>query len=304
MKRILFLRRYGGRHGGHITVRDFFMHSLEHPQLDPYVYFTPESDKENDIWAPVPRDRFVPELDHTAYDLLFVAGRTWRFLPKDLGDQTVINLILHVRHATNPAYRKFLERPAFRIANSQDVFNAVADLANGPTEIIHESVDFSMFPRDAPKVPGSVFIFGQKNPALCEALTLQLKQDGVDVTSFVDSVPQVEFAKHMAQAEIFVALPHRTEGGYRPPLEAMACGAALICSDAVGPREYVIADQTCLQPGYSDFPAHLEAVRRLLSDDELRGRLVANGLAMAAEYSREHQRDRFHSFVDRYVFAD
>ena len=50
MPRILFVRDFkptkDGRirtSGGHIKVRDYFMHCLQHPELEPYLYFTPRS---------------------------------------------------------------------------------------------------------------------------------------------------------------------------------------------------------------------------------------------------------------------
>ena len=54
---------------GHIAVRGFFEHALAHPQLDPYVYFTPRSDKDNDVWASIPRERFVDKLNIKDYDV-------------------------------------------------------------------------------------------------------------------------------------------------------------------------------------------------------------------------------------------
>ena len=77
MKRVLFLRNHKVRRGGHITVRDYFEHSRMHPDLDPYVDFTPDSDAENDVWAGVSRDRFVTDLRVEDYDIVFVGNRLW-----------------------------------------------------------------------------------------------------------------------------------------------------------------------------------------------------------------------------------
>lgn len=303
MKRMLFVRSYNNRRGGHITVRDFFLLSMEHPELDPYVYFTPGSDTENDVWASVPRERFVTELRARQYDVLFIGGRSWRLLPNNLGTIKVINVILHVRHAKVPSYKRFLSRHAYRIADAQEVADAIAPLANGPIEVIHEAIDFDMFPRDAEKVAGSVFIYGQKQPELADRLSAQLRRDGVNVTSFNDGVPQDQFARIMASSEIFVGLPNKTEGFYRPPVEAMACGAVVISSDAIGSRVHLIKDETCLQVPYGDFEGYLAAIRRLLADESLRKHLQTNGYEMAETFSRHRQRERYFDFIDRHILS-
>lgn len=301
MKRVLFLQSYQQRRGGHITARDYFVHSMRHPELDPYVYFAPGSDLSNDVWRSVPRGRLVTEVRPADYETFFVTGRSWRLLPPDLGGAKVINPILHVRHASNPAYRRLLRRLAYRIANAPAVHEAIRPYAVGPVEVIHEAIDSDLFCSDAAKVPGSVLIYGQKNPTLARALTAALRRDGVQVTSFDTSVPQDEFAAMMARAEIYVALPNRTEGGYRPPLEAMACGCALVCSDAVGTRDYLLPEVTCLRPAYDDFDGHLAAVRRLLADDGLRSRLRTAGFETARQFSLGRQRELYYAFLERYV---
>lgn len=301
MKRILFICGYKQRRGGHITVRDYFLHSIAHTGLDPYVYFMPGSDLWNDVWAPVSQERFVRRLRATKFDILFVGGNHWKHLPPELDDIKVVTTVLGVRHATQERLRRHLGRPAYRIANSSAIVDAIAPIAAGPVELIHEAVDFGMFPSGRAKVPGSVLIFGQKNPALADALAERLARDGVAVTSFNVSKPQSEFAALMATSEVFVGLPVKEEGGYRPPLEAMACGAAVVCSDAVGTRDYLKPGVTCLQPAHGDLRGHLSAVRRLLADHELRGALTRNGQAMAGEYTFLHQRELYHNFVDRHL---
>ena len=304
MKRILFLRRYLGRHGGHIAVRGFFEHAMAHPQLDPYVYFTPRSDKDNDVWASIPRERFVDELKIEDYDVVVIGGTNWQLVPDDMGNTDIIGLVLHVRHGKDPLLRESLTRFAYRIADADEVLEAVKDLVNGPIEVIPEGFDLEMFtPNKFPKDPGSVMIFGGKNPLLAKALASTLKKDGVPVTSFIKSKPQAEFAEMVNRAEIYVALPRKKEGMFRPPVEAMAAGCAVICSDCVGSRIYLKPGITGLQPEFDDFETHLSAIRTLLSDDALRARLVTNGLEMAQNFSLANQRVMFHDFVDRHLFG-
>ena len=97
----------------------------------------------------------------------------------------------------------------------------------------------------------------------------------------------------MATTEIYVGLPHRTEGGYRPPLEAMSCRSAVVCADAVGTREYLLEGVTCLQPGFNDFRGHLDTIHRLLEDEHLREKIQAGGYEMAQQFSLKRQREPF-----------
>ena len=110
-----------------------------------------------------------------------------------------------------------------------------------------------------------------------------------------------EFAAILSAADIFVALPNATEGFYRPGLEGMACRSAVVCSDAVGNRCYAIDGLTCLQPAYGDFEGHLEAVRRLLEESELREALRSKGYERSGEFSLEAQRSRYYEFLERYI---
>ena len=82
-------------------------------------------------------------------------------MPDDVGDTEIIGLVLPVRHAKNPLLKKSLSRFAYRIADADEVLDAVKDLVNGPIEVIPEAIDLDMFTTSkVPKDPGSVMIFG------------------------------------------------------------------------------------------------------------------------------------------------
>ena len=69
-----------------------------------------------------------------------------------------------------------------------------------------------------------------------------------------------------------------------PPLEAMACGCAVVTTDNVGVREYARAGENCLMAPVGDDTALARAVAQLLDHPEQRAALVAAGLATAARY--------------------
>jgi len=85
------------------------------------------------------------------------------------------------------------------------------------------------------------------------------------------------------QACTLFAFPSRYEGFGLPPLEAMACGAPVVVSDASSLPE-VVGDAALRVPP-DDVVAWAAAIGRLLSDPALRADLRAQGLAQAARFS-------------------
>ena len=76
----------------------------------------------------------------------------------------------------------------------------------------------------------------------------------------------------------------RHEGFCLPLLEAMAAGAPVVCTDAHGNRDFCRDGDNCLMA--EDDPASVRAaLERLLADDELRGRLSAEGRRTAERYA-------------------
>lgn len=74
------------------------------------------------------------------------------------------------------------------------------------------------------------------------------------------------------------------EGNPLVQMESMACGTALITSDATGTDENCINEYNCLKVPVKDVKAIREAVRRLIEDKELREKLADNGLKYAKKY--------------------
>lgn len=77
------------------------------------------------------------------------------------------------------------------------------------------------------------------------------------------------------------------EGGPMAVLEAMAAGLPVVVTDVPGTGEVVKDGVNGLVVPLGDPRAVAEATRRLWSDDELRRRVIAGGLATAAEHRME-----------------
>jgi glycosyltransferase involved in cell wall biosynthesis len=85
-----------------------------------------------------------------------------------------------------------------------------------------------------------------------------------------------------AQAFLF---PTLYEGFGLPPVEAMACGAPVIASDAPSMPE-VLGDAAILEPLTSP-ERFAKAILRVLADDQLRGALRAKGIQRVQKYRYE-----------------
>lgn len=116
----------------------------------------------------------------------------------------------------------------------------------------------------------------------------------------------VEFRRFPSDEEVNVLMNETSvlvqtskhEGFCLPPLEAMAAGAAVVCTDSNGNRDFCVHGVNCLMPG-RDPQDVADALQRLLTDGELRERLVAAGHETAASYAWPRKIDALEAFYTR-----
>lgn len=122
---------------------------------------------------------------------------------------------------------------------------------------------------------------GWRNTAVHE----EVRALGLDgAVRFAGYVAPEDLPALFGAATAFV-FPSLFEGFGLPPLEAMVCGAPVVCSDAASLPEVVGDAALLIDPLSPDDLA--AALRRLLDDADLRARLRAAGLARAALFSWE-----------------
>lgn len=86
------------------------------------------------------------------------------------------------------------------------------------------------------------------------------------------------------------------EGFCLPALEAMATGAAVVCTDADGNRDFCSDGENCLMPEPS-VESVRDAIARLLADEELRRRLGEAGRRTAQDYAWDKRIDELEAFL-------
>jgi glycosyltransferase involved in cell wall biosynthesis len=299
MRRILFVRNFRRATGGNVAVRDYFFHALADERLDARIYFAPGSrHAESDLWRELPAGRLVAEPDWRFFDFVFVNGKDWRLIPEG-GTFRVIHLVQHLGYADDPELRGYLARPALRICLSRAARQSIESYAAGPVRVIPSGVDAGHFFEDeGARRRDSVLVWGGKAPDLAREIAERLAAGGVEVSVLDGWMDRADFASRLRAADVFVALPLAREGFFRPPLEAMACGCAVVCGDALGNREHCLPGVTCLQPRHGDAAEHADAVLRLLADDELRERLRREGRAHARRFDLAAERASFRAVFD------
>jgi len=112
-----------------------------------------------------------------------------------------------------------------------------------------------------------------------------------------------DYVKMYQGTDIFV-FPSLYDGFPAVPLEAMACGCALVTTRVPGPDEYGIHEKNCMISMPHDVDAMVQNIRMLIHDTSLRDTIRENGIATAHACSWERATDRLVEFIDRHLHHD
>ncbi len=291
-KSVLFFRDFRGLTGGHLKVADYIKHVRSNPAYRPIMSLSSRS-LPSDLWDDC--EIVGPDFDPELADVLFLAGRDWEAVPKDIELRVpVINLIQGLRHADGDDVRNsFLGRRATRLCVSTEVAEAITSTGkcNGPVLVVPAALRPDDFRPDASR-SNDVFIAGLKAPELALAVMDELKGRGLKVTAETEPVPRADFLGKLREARIAVTLPSAREGFFLPALEAMAAGCLVVCPDAVGNRDICIDGETCLMPlaRQSDI---VGSVMTLLGDREVARRIVDGAKRMVSKHKPAAERRTF-----------
>jgi glycosyltransferase involved in cell wall biosynthesis len=105
---------------------------------------------------------------------------------------------------------------------------------------------------------------------------LKAPRRGLVYDEYFENLPQDRLAWLYSRCPIYCC-PSWDEGLGMPPMEAMACGAALCTYDNGGCRDYAIDGQTALVAPRRDVEALARALSHLADDGDLRVRIARQG---------------------------
>lgn len=125
-----------------------------------------------------------------------------------------------------------------------------------------------------------LFLVGAERPGYLAAALPDAPDSVRERIVFTGAVSDAELRTLYAGAAVF-AFPSRYEGFGLPPLEAMALGAPVVCSDAASLPE-VVGD-AALMHAPDDASGLATAIARVLDDPPTRDRLIAAGNERAAQ---------------------
>ena len=205
----------------------------------------------------------------------------------------------HARHAVLDSYR-----PEFRYMTISSWNRERLRELGLDAELIPPGIDLQTFrPRaDVARREDMVLALGRANPLKNLPLTLaawkalksrpeigrrpelclfgiepELARGEGEGVRYVDSPDDEQVNELFNQATVFVQTSTH-EGFALPPLEAMATGAAVVCTDAHGNRDFCVDGVNCLMPAPTT-RAVSAALARVLADPQLRERLGARWVA-------------------------
>lgn len=103
---------------------------------------------------------------------------------------------------------------------------------------------------------------------------------------FFQKVHQSEMRQIYSSCDILLKMSKIESFAY-PPLEAMACGCAVVIMDVSGGIEYAVNEENVLKVGVGDIAAARACVQRLLTDAELRKKLKEAGFSTVTNWTWE-----------------
>lgn len=112
----------------------------------------------------------------------------------------------------------------------------------------------------------------------------------------ISAATDQELAQLYAEADLFVYTSYFEAFGL-PPLEAMACGTAVVTTDCGGNRDYVRNGENCLLVPPSDIDQLSTAIYNLLTNDGERQRIANSGHLFAQDWSWQRTASQVEAFL-------
>jgi hypothetical protein len=159
-------------------------------------------------------------------------------------------------------------------------------------------------PEPANRRPGSLLYLRRKPTWILGDQALRLLSPHLRRTLRVIVLPHYQTQHQMIeayqQADIFVPLGF-PEGFSLPPLEAMACGCAVVGFSGGGGLDFMKDGQTALVVPDGDVAMLAQAVERILTDSELREKIRRNGMVEARKFGSRAMEENLMRFARNFL---
>lgn len=152
------------------------------------------------------------------------------------------------------------------------------------THMVKNYIDHDRFTAGSFRQEYRLLAMPRKNKKDLDAIIGKITKRGWDIV-FADNLSESELIKEYQKADVFLATGY-PEGFGLPPIEAMACGCAVVGFTGRGANEFMIHEKTALvaEDGDTDMAASL--LDRLFDDKGLKERLRECGQEAAKRYNK------------------
>ena len=113
---------------------------------------------------------------------------------------------------------------------------------------------------------------------------------------FFENVPFDKMNEIYSSCDIFLKMS-RVEGFFGPPMEAMACGCAVVVGKVTGYDEYIVDGENALVVEQGDVEEARKAVQRLIDNPDLRNKLIENGYKTAKQWDWDRSIDMLEKVI-------
>lgn len=117
---------------------------------------------------------------------------------------------------------------------------------------------------------------------------------------FYGSIPDDELRKLYCSADIFVS-PNWTEGCQLPPMEAMACGCAVVSTSVGGVPDYSINGETILTSPPRDVNSMASNLLRMIGDASERKKIALGGHKYIQRFTWDKATDELEGILMKYA---
>jgi glycosyltransferase involved in cell wall biosynthesis len=117
----------------------------------------------------------------------------------------------------------------------------------------------------------------------------------------VDGLTQKELANLFNQYKYFLTL-NPSEGFGLPPLEAMACGCAVIGFDSMGGRDYLVHEKNSFIVDYGRFDQLADYLRKIELDPNIGEGLAKQAVQTASKFTYERFENQWFDYLKKNVY--